>query len=204
MIWMIVIRVKVRFSVKIIEIVFENKFDYFLSGQLARIAMLYVPWLGIVLENIGRISDGQENRKHDSIGTNRISSSSSYVFARENTPNISRVSSQVPTPTSTLNGQSTPKNKRLTLHIEHFSPLRASMHLKDINYFAAIAGQPALKNGENGASSSSLNSDCSTLSQDTTVVVRNHDEQTQQLLQQQQNFSHNRSISVTQTPIIPR
>lgn len=168
---------------------------YQAKGQLNRIAMLYVPWLGIVLENLARIPDGQET-----VGHNRISSNSSYVFSRERTP---KILSQASTPTtstaSTLtNNQAqslnnTPKSKRFTLHIEH-NPLRASMHLKDMNYLAAIAGQPPLKNG---ASSTSLNSDCSSMSQETTVVIRNGDDASY-------HYGHNRSISMTQASVVPR
>lgn len=171
------------------------------KGQLSRIAMLYVPWLGIVLENINRIPDGQDP-KYDHIGHNRISSNSSYVFARERTPKVSNVSTPTPSQNSTLNHTtqsltSTPKSKRLTLHIEHFSPLRASMHIpKDVNYFAQIAGQTSLNNA---VSSSSLNSDCSSMSQETTVILRNGDHSSMQ-----HQYGHSRSISVTQHAIVPR
>ena len=168
---------------------------YQAKGQLNRIAMLYVPWLGIVLENLNRIPDGQ-----DSVGHNRISSNSSYVFSRERTPKImSQASTPTPSTTSTLvNNQAqslnnTPKSKRFTLHIEH-NPLRASMHLKDMNYLAAIAGTTSLKNG---ISTSSLNSDCSSMSQETTVVIRNGDDAAF-------HYGHNRSISMTQASVIPR
>lgn len=64
------------------------------------------------------------------------------------------------------------------------------MHLKDQSYFAAIAGQ---QNGSGGKSSTSLDSDCSTLSQDTTII-RNDDS----------IRTHNRSISMTQQTVIQR
>lgn len=166
------------------------------KGQLERIAMLYVPWLGIVLENLNRIPDGT-----DSVGHQRISSNSSYVFSRERTPKIlSQASTPTPSTTSTLvnNGHAqslnnTPKSKRFTLHIEH-NPLRASMHLKDMNYLAAIAGQTSLHNGN---STTSLNSDCSSMSQETTVVIRNGDDAAY-------HYGHNRSISMTQASAVPR
>lgn len=166
------------------------------KGQLNRIAMLYVPWLGIVLENLNRIPDGT-----DTVGHQRISSNSSYVFSRERTPKIlSQASTPTPSTTSTLTGNghgqslnNTPKSKRFTLHIEH-NPLRASMHLKDMNYLAAIAGQASLKNGN---STTSLNSDCSSMSQETTVVIRNGDDAAY-------HYGHNRSISMTQASAIPR
>lgn len=172
------------------------------KGQLNRIAMLYVPWLGIVLENLNRIPDGQE-----SIGHQRISSNSSYVFSRERTPKIlSQASTPTPSATSTLvnngNGHAqsannTPKSKRFTLHFEN-NPLRASMHLKDMNYLAAIAGQASLNNGNSTTSlNSDRNSDCSSMSQETTVVIRNGDDAAY-------HYGHNRSISMTQASAIPR
>lgn len=165
------------------------------KGQLSRIAMLYVPWLGIVLENINRIPDGQDP---NDIGHNRISSNSSYVFSRERTP---KIISQISTPIQSTNGtinqaqstNNTPKSKRFTLHFEN-NPLRSSMHLRDNSFFAAIAGQVALKNG---ASSTSLNSDCSSMSQETTVAIRNADDAAY-------HYGHNRSISMTQTTNMPR
>lgn len=67
------------------------------KGQMERIALLYVPWLGIVLENLHRITVdvNTHKRKNDSISTNRMSCSSSYVFARE---------SMSPAPTRLTNG----------------------------------------------------------------------------------------------------
>jgi hypothetical protein len=158
------------------------------KGQLSRIAMLYIPWLGIVIENINRIPDGMESK--ETLGHHRISSNSSYVFARDMTPKvISQVSTPTPSTNSTMRGQSlsnTPKSKRFTLHVDSS---RVSSHFKDM-----IAGQAPLKNG---FSSSSLNSDCSSMSQETTVVIRNGDDASY-------HYGHNRSISMTQTPIVPR
>ncbi|XP_055550318.1 dedicator of cytokinesis protein 9 isoform X4 [Wyeomyia smithii] len=162
------------------------------KGQLSRIALLYVPWLGIVLENINRIPDGMEKKKHDSIGTNRMSCSSSYVFARESTP--------VSTPVTVISRTSTPKSRsnRVTMHLDCPSPIRSSLHLKDTSFLAAIAGQVSLANGH---STSSLNSECSTLSQDGTVVIRNnHNDQ----INGSSRPSHARSVSVTQPTIIQR
>lgn len=160
------------------------------KGQLNRIAMLYVPWLGIVLENLNRIPDGQEHHGHM-----RISSNCSYVFSRERPAQRIANSSQVSTPTQSTNGtltnQSTPKSKRFTF--QH-NPLRASMHLKDMNYLAAIAGQEPLKNG---VSTSSLTSECSSMSQETTVVIRNDTDASV-------HYGHNRSISMTTQSIVPR
>ncbi|XP_058447960.1 dedicator of cytokinesis protein 9 isoform X2 [Malaya genurostris] len=162
------------------------------KGQHSRIALLYVPWLGIVLENLSRISDGLEKKKHDSNGTNRISCNSSYVFARESTPLAtapSRVTSQTSTPKS--------RSNRVTMHFDCPSPIRSSLHLKDNSFLAAIAGQMSLANGH---STTSLNSECSTLSHDGTVVIRNQQSETNGSIRP----SHARSISVTQPTIIQR
>lgn len=155
------------------------------KGQLSRIALLYIPWLGILIENINRIADCLEPK--DSIGHQRISSNSSYVFSRDMTP---KIVTQLSTPTNSTNSpvQSTPKSKRFTLHVDSS---RGSLHFKDL-----IAGQTPLKNG---FSSSSLNSDCSSMSQETTVVIRNGDDNNSSF-----QFGHNRSISMTQTPAVPR
>ncbi|XP_053664214.1 dedicator of cytokinesis protein 9 [Anopheles marshallii] len=167
------------------------------KGQLSRLAMLYVPWLGIVLENLNRISDSMERKgKHDTVGTNRMSCSSSYVFARDSLPTLPTA-----TPSTVTSQTSTPKSRsnRVTMFIEYTSPIRSSLHLKDTSFLAAIAGQsPALSNGH---SNSSLNSECSTLSQDGTVVIRN---QFNESCANSARPSHARSVSVTQPTIIQR
>ncbi|XP_058060238.1 dedicator of cytokinesis protein 9 [Anopheles bellator] len=171
------------------------------KGQQGRLAMLYVPWLGIVLENLNRIADGMEKKKHDSVGTNRISCSSSYVFARESLPAIHSASGTATATASTVTSQtSTPKSRsnRVTMFIEYASPIRSSLHLKDTSFLAAIAGQTSLSNGH---STSSLNSECSTLSQDGTVVIRN---QFNESSANSARPSHARSVSVTQPTIIQR
>uniref|UniRef100_A0A182K3W5 Dedicator of cytokinesis protein 9 n=1 Tax=Anopheles christyi TaxID=43041 RepID=A0A182K3W5_9DIPT len=168
------------------------------KGQLSRLAMLYVPWLGIVLENLNRISDGCERRgKHDTVGTNRMSCSSSYVFARDSLPTLPTTA----TPSTVTSQTSTPKSRsnRVTMFIEYTSPIRSSLHLKDTSFLAAIAGQTAPLS--NGHSSSSLNSECSTLSQDGTVVIRN---QFNESYANSARPSHARSVSVTQPTIIQR
>ncbi|XP_053674834.1 dedicator of cytokinesis protein 11 [Anopheles nili] len=168
------------------------------KGQQNRLAMLYVPWLGIVLENLSRISDGVDRKgKHDTLGTNRISCSSSYVFGRDSLPTLP--SATIP---STVTSQtSTPKSRsnRVTMFIEYTSPIRSSLHLKDTSFLAAIAGQAAPLS--NGHSSSSINSECSTLSQDGTVVIRNHFNES---CANSSRPSHARSVSVTQPTIIQR
>ncbi|XP_037912923.1 dedicator of cytokinesis protein 9 isoform X4 [Hermetia illucens] len=169
---------------------FQNK------GQMSRIALLYIPWLGIVMENIKRITDKEsEANKFDSVSlVNRISSSSSYVFAKDS-------------PSSTLNttqnsfvqnsSSSTPRSKnRITMHFDHPSPIRASLYLKDTNYLAAIAGQPIV----NGHSTTSLDSQCSGLSQDTNTIQNDSEVQ----LRNGGGTGHARSISVTQPASVPR
>lgn len=150
---------------------------YQVNGLKSRIVLLYVPWLSVVLDNVHRIPESRERaneKKLDtiSVGTHRQSSTSG----------------------SSLIIHSTPKTKnRFTVHLDHSSPLRASAHLKDTHYLAAIAGQQV----PNGASSSgSLNSDASTASQETTVI-RSADETAG-------TGRHNRSISVTQPTLMPR
>ncbi|KFB37649.1 AGAP008535-PA-like protein [Anopheles sinensis] len=167
------------------------------KGQLGRLAMLYVPWLGIVLENLNRISDGSPRRNKDTVGGNRISCSSSYVFARDSLPTLTSA-----TPSAVVSQTSTPKSRsnRVTMFIEYTSPIRSSLHLKDNSFLAAIAGQTS-SNLSNGHSTSSLNSDCSTLSQDGTVVIRNHFNESHS---NSARPSHARSVSVTQPTIIQR
>jgi len=62
-------------------------FPEFLSqGQLSRIASIYIPWLGIVLENLHRLQFVQENEIKTEIkqnGTNRVSTSSSFLTAKD-------------------------------------------------------------------------------------------------------------------------
>lgn len=169
---------------------------------MSRIALLYMPWLGVVLENLHRISvdNKSHKRKTDSIST-RISCSSSYVFARESSVQPPSASNGFNTAQSST---STPKSKRQTsLIIEHphTSPLRASMIMKDGSYLAAIAGQAtttttATATIPNGHSSSSLNSDGSNVSQDGTIVKNSDDSSNRP--------THNRSVSVTQAAQIPR
>lgn len=164
------------------------------KGQLARIAMLYIPLLGIVLENISRICDGQEKKLNDSMSMNasRYSTCGSYVFARDSGSPINTINSN-----NSMSSNSTPKSRnRMTLHIEHPSPYRASVLLKDTNYFAAIAGQP--QKMSNGHSTHSLDSECSALS-DTTLARSGQTDSTITL-----RPGHNRSVSVVQPAIIQR
>lgn len=85
---------------------------------------------------------------------------------------------------------------RLTMHLDSQSPIRASMHLRDSSYFAAIAGQTMV----NGYSCASIESDVSTMSsasqsnvsQDTTITREPLENGTKDLK------GHSRSLSVTQ------
>lgn len=159
---------------------------YQANGLKSRIVLLYMPWLTIVLQNSHRIPNSREkieNNKLDNISvcTNRMSTSGSLII--HNTPN------------SNLSLTSTPKTKnRFTVHLDHSSPLRASAHLKDTNYFAAIAGQKLI----NGTSSGSLTSDASTASQETTVL-KNADDATSK-----NERMHNRSMSAAPATLMAR
>lgn len=89
------------------------------KGQLNRIAMLYVPWIGIVLDNLNRydIFEKPDENNTNIIG-HRMSSSSSYLF-------------------KSSTASETPRHKRFTFHIDKDSP----MHLRNSAFFDAIAGQ---------------------------------------------------------------
>lgn len=156
------------------------------KGQSARLAMLYIPWLGIVMENRSRIFDGNEAKPMDSLSlcTSRFSTGGSYVFGRD-----SLISSN-----SIMSANSTPK---LRQRLNPTSPCRTSLFLKDTNYLAAIAGQQQILS--NGHSTNSLNSECSALSSDTTTL-RSLDTQSDITLR----ATHARSISMAQPPMIPR
>lgn len=91
------------------------------KGQMHRIALLYLPWLSIVLENLGRleVKESQDEEGNDSI-INRLSSSSSYLFGKSSTAS-----------------ECTPRSHRFTLHIDKDS----QMHIRNSTFFDAIAGQ---------------------------------------------------------------
>lgn len=85
-----------------------------------RIALIYLPWLSIVLENLGRLDvKSSLDEGTDSI-INRLSSSSSYLFGKSSTVS-----------------ECTPRSHRFTLHIDKESP----MHIRNSTFFDAIAGQ---------------------------------------------------------------
>ncbi|XP_046736743.1 dedicator of cytokinesis protein 9 isoform X7 [Diprion similis] len=158
------------------------------KGQLSRIASIYIPWLGIVLENLHRLesvhdstskSEGKQNT------SNRISSSSSFLLNRD-------------TNTNNTTGTSTPRSMhRFTLNLDTQSPISVSMHLRDSTYFAAIAGQGLV----NGNSCTSIESDASTMSgasqsnisQETAIIREPTENGTHE------HKGHSRSLSVTQT-----
>ncbi|XP_017854230.1 dedicator of cytokinesis protein 9 isoform X11 [Drosophila busckii] len=161
-------------------------------GQLSRIAQLYVPWLGIVMDNLHRIDDQAESGACTPNGhvyadsasyTKRLSCSSSYVFSKDSLSFGSLTS--------------TPRSKqRLTLQLEQQqqSPCRSSMHIKEHNYLAAIAGSAI----SNGVSNLSLNSN--TDSGDTTTIGAYTNGDTDVALRN----GHNRSVSVTHAQILAR
>ncbi|ERL87077.1 hypothetical protein D910_04478 [Dendroctonus ponderosae] len=121
------------------------------KGQMARIALIYLPWLSIAIDNFNRLTlEENEERGGDSL-MNRMSSSSSYFFGKSSA------------------SESTPRSHRFTLHLDKDSP----MHIRNSAFFDAIAGQ-SLVNGH----SLSIDSDISVLSsddksiasQDTTII----------------------------------
>ncbi|XP_046607088.1 dedicator of cytokinesis protein 9 isoform X5 [Neodiprion virginianus] len=158
------------------------------KGQLSRIASIYIPWLGIVLENLHRLElvhDSTSNSEGKQNTSNRISSSSSFLLNRDTNSNNT---------TST----STPRSMhRFTLNLDTQSPIRVSMHLRDSTYFAAIAGQGLV----NGNSCTSIESDASTMSgasqsnisQETAIIREPTENGTHE------HKGHSRSLSVTQT-----
>ncbi|XP_035734604.1 dedicator of cytokinesis protein 9-like isoform X2 [Vespa mandarinia] len=155
------------------------------KGQLSRIASIYIPWLEIVLENLMRLQSVHDSskteNKHNEI--NRISTSSSFLATKD-------------IANSTITA-GTPKSiHRLTLNLDTQSPIRASIHLRDSTYFAAIAGQGLV----NGYSCTSIESDTSTMSgasqsniSQETAIIR---ESVENGISDKKR--HSRSLSVTQ------
>jgi hypothetical protein len=109
-----------------------NKHLMFASqGQLGRIAAIYIPWLGIVLDNLNRLNAVQDSSgKHTDLhhmysSSSRFSNSSSFLNLKDS-----------------LTSVGTPKSlNRFTMHLDGNSSARASTHFRDSSYFAAIAGQ---------------------------------------------------------------
>nr|CAD7194888.1 unnamed protein product [Timema douglasi] len=156
------------------------------KGQLSRILALYVPWLGIVLENLNRLNAIQEESTKQSLdiltahGSNsHMSSSSSFLTYKD-----TNSSSSVGTPRSV---------NRLTLHLDQGQ----TASFRDSAYFSAIAGQNLI----NGNSSVSLDSDTSTVSGDAqstisqeTAIIREPDNEA---TKDAATKTHLRSHSVT-------
>ncbi|XP_028129258.2 dedicator of cytokinesis protein 9 [Diabrotica virgifera virgifera] len=108
--------------------------------QMSRIALLYLPWLTIVLENLSRLDVKDETNDEESGSIiNRMSSSSSFLFGKSSA------------------SEYTPRSHRFTLHVDKDSP----MHIRNSAFFEAIAGQ-SLVNGN----SMSIDSDISAASED--------------------------------------
>ncbi|XP_066583188.1 dedicator of cytokinesis protein 9 isoform X2 [Prorops nasuta] len=160
------------------------------KGQLSRIACIYIPWLGIVLENLHRLESLIENAKSEGKynGGSRVSTSSSFLIGKD-------------IANSTI--MRTPKSiNRFTLNLDAQSPIRASMHLRDSTYFAAIAGQSLV----NGYSCTSIESDTSTMSE---ISHSNVSQETTIIREPLENgvgnkYRHSRSFSVTQSPRIDK
>lgn len=130
------------------------------KGHLNRIALLYTPWLCIVLENLNRLSTIEKiDDANTSSVMNRMSTSTSFLYSK-----------------SSAASDSTPRSHRFTLHLDKDSPA----HLRNSAFFEAIAGQSVL----NGTNSMSIESDLSVMSgdahsaasQETTVVRDGQDE----------------------------
>nr|XP_023030048.1 dedicator of cytokinesis protein 9 [Leptinotarsa decemlineata] len=144
------------------------------KGQMNRIAIIYLPWLGIALDNLARLDMKGEldDEGNDSIH-NRISSSSSYLFGK-----------------SSAVSESTPRNHRFTLHFDKDSPI----HMRNSAFFEAIAGQ-SLVNGN----SLSIDSDISTMSGDAqSTISQDPSIIREERLRIDDTKSHNRTTSHVQ------
>ncbi|GJQ82839.1 hypothetical protein Trydic_g13541 [Trypoxylus dichotomus] len=149
------------------------------NGQMNRIALIYVPWLGVVLENLARLDVPTSAEKQDdgcaSSVVNRMSMCSG----------------------SRLHGAS----QRITICADS---KESPVHLRHSTFFEAIAGQPIT----NGYSSMSIESDISTISCDnqsnasleTTIVRETRDESRNG----GEVRSHRRAISVSQSAHLHR
>ncbi|XP_015124186.1 dedicator of cytokinesis protein 11 isoform X2 [Diachasma alloeum] len=199
---------------------YENK------GQMSRIAAIYIPWLGIVLENLHRLetvyeTDDKYNNKIELLDNNRttneITTSSNRMpmsnsfFNNTNNNNNNNNSNNKDKDRDrdkeqiigNINNETPKSMHRLTLHLDTPSPKRASIHLRDSTYFAAIAGQ----NLANGFSCTSIESNASTLSsashshvsQETTIACCDSAPENDTIINDHRNVGHLRSLSVTQT-----
>ncbi|KAB0797571.1 hypothetical protein PPYR_08564 [Photinus pyralis] len=154
------------------------------KGQMSRIALIYIPWLSIVLENLGRLDVNEKSEDTNASNVaNRISSSSSYLFGKSSAPS------------------DTPRSYRFTLHIDKDGPT----NLRNSAFFDAIAGQSVV----NGNSCISLDSDFSgdansITSQETTIVREARDDSTKSdSYKNEESTSHRRGLSVT-SPLLQR
>lgn len=88
--------------------------------QMSRIALIYLPWLTVVLENLSRLDvKGEIDEEGNNSIVNRMSSSSSFLFGKSSA------------------SECTPRSHRFTLHMDKDSP----MHIRNSTFFDAIAGQ---------------------------------------------------------------
>ncbi|KAI4466055.1 dedicator of cytokinesis dock [Holotrichia oblita] len=153
------------------------------NGQMNRIALIYVPWLGIVLENLSRFNVVEKlDEGCASSSINRMSTSSSYLFGK-----------------SSVAGDVAMRSHRLTMYTDKDSP----MHLRHSTFFDAIAGQSIV----NGYSSMSIESDISTISgdnqsnisQETTIIREVREE-----VKNGEVKSHKRGLSISQSAHLHR
>lgn len=91
------------------------------KGQMHRIALIYLPWLSILLENKNRLDINCEVDEEGIDVIHRISSSSSYLFGKS-----SNASDFTPR-----------RSNRFTLNFDKDSP----RHIRNSAFFDAIAGQ---------------------------------------------------------------
>ncbi|KAK9870395.1 hypothetical protein WA026_007964 [Henosepilachna vigintioctopunctata] len=138
-------------------------------GQMNRIALIYAPWLSIVLENLERFNSIEKVEDGNTSIVNRMSTTGSYLFSK-----------------STTTSESTPKSRhRFTLHYDKDSP----SHFRNSAVYDAIAGQ-ALINGH----SLSIDSDISTMS-DSPSVISHETTIVNENLKNGESKSHGRSTS---------
>ncbi|XP_024086053.1 dedicator of cytokinesis protein 9 isoform X2 [Cimex lectularius] len=114
------------------------------KGQLARIAALYIPWLGIVVENLQRLTD----------------------ITQTASPGVSSAASSV------ISTPSKPPH-RFTFHQDSVS-LRTSLNVRDSTYLAAIAGPVANGTDAGSkisldSQASTVSGDGTTISQETAI-----------------------------------
>lgn len=110
------------------------------KGQLGRVALLYIPWLSVVLENLTRLS-GEKAEESAS----RMSGSASFLCGKSD---------------------STARSRRFTLHLDKDSPA----HLRNSAFFEAIAGQAVLNGANSVESDLSVASGDAGSLAETTVV----------------------------------